>query len=125
MDNIVMQGTKDTPEVFFDFNNGIFSMKGRSLSENSFAFFSPIFSNTEAYFKTPQAVNTTFELKFEYLNSSSFKLVVDLLLLAKKMSSPEKKVIVKWVYEADDEDILSLGQETARITGLPFEFLPY
>ncbi len=119
-----MKGTKDTPEVFFDFNKGLFSMKGRSLSENSFAFFLPIFANMEAYLKQPLP-STTFELQFEYLNSSSFKLVIDLLLLSKKMSTDENKISVKWIYEADDEDILLLGEETSRITGLPFEFAPY
>lgn len=124
MDNIVIKGTKDTPEVSFDFSKGLFLMKGRSLSENSFAFFTPIFSSAEAYFKKPLAI-TNFELQFEYLNSSSFKLIIDLLLLAKKMSTPENKVLVKWIYESDDDDILMLGEETARVVGLPFEFAPY
>lgn len=124
MENIVLKSTKDTPEVFFDFNNGHFLIKGRSLSENSFAFFTPIFSSIEAYFKKPLPA-TTYELKFEYMNSSSFKLIIDLLLLSKKVCPPENKIFIKWVYEADDEDILLLGEETARITGLPFEFAPY
>lgn len=125
MDNLILQASKDTPEVNFNFNNGIMAMKGRSLSENSLQFFTQLFSSLETYLKTNPANNIVFELRFEYLNSSSFKLVVDLLLLTKKLTPPDKKPIVKWIYEADDEDILSLGQETARITGLKFDFAPY
>ena len=124
MDNFTIKGTRQTPEVFFNFNDGLLSIKGRSLSENSFAFYSPVFVTTETYFKKPLPT-TTYELQFEYLNSSSFKLIIDLLLLSKKMSSSENKIFVKWMHEEDDEDILLLGEETARITGLPFEFCPY
>lgn len=124
MENISIKGTKETPEVIFNFKEGHFSIKGRSLPENPLIFFSPIFAKTEEYFKKPNPV-TTFELRFEYMNSTSFKLIIDLLLLSKRMSTPENQIFVKWIYEDDDDDILMLGEEIARITRLPFDYSPY
>jgi hypothetical protein len=124
MDNFIISGTKETPEVIINFNEGVFSIKGRTLSEDSVAFFLPVFNNAKEYFKNPLAT-TTFELSFEYLNSSSLKLVIDLLVLSKKMNLAGNKIQVKWHYEGDDEDILLLGEESARLTGLPFEFCPF
>ncbi|CAN5495536.1 hypothetical protein BH10BAC1_BH10BAC1_09430 [soil metagenome] len=124
METILIKGNKETPDVKFNFKEGHFSIQGRSLMENPLDFFTPIFSKTEEYFKKPNPL-TNFELKFEYMNSTSFKLVVDLLLLSKNLSTEGNQIFVKWIYEADDEDILMLGEEIARMTRLPFEYSPY
>ena len=124
MENTSIKGTKETPEVILDFKGGYFSFKGRSLPENPLLFFSPIFKQIEHYFKKPNPV-TTFELRFEYMNSTSFKLIVDLLTLSKNISTPENQIFVKWIYEEDDDDILMLGEEIARMTRIPFEYSPY
>ena len=124
MENFFIAGTRETPEVSINVNEGTFSIKGRTLSEDSVAFFAPIFKQAEEYFKNP-VPTTTFILSFEYLNSSSLKLVIDLLVFSKKMLSANNAILVKWNYEADDDEILMLGEESARLTGLPFEYHPY
>jgi hypothetical protein len=124
MEDFFIAATKETPEVSINISEGTFKIKGRTLSEDSVAFFTPIFKQTEEYFKSPQD-KTTFIFSFEYLNSSSLKLVIDLLVFSKKLLTGNNSILIKWYYEADDDDILMLGEETARLTGLPFEYHPY
>lgn len=124
MNNLTIPQTKQTPEVHTDITNGVFSIKGRSLSEDSVNFYANIFSFFEEYYKTPCPL-TTFEMTFEYLNSTSLKLVTDLLMYAKKSTDSSKKIKFKWFYEEDDDDILMTGKEIERIIGSPFEFHPY
>ena len=69
-----------------DFTKGIISIKGRAILEDSVDFFEPIFLKFKEYLVNPNCL-TTIELKFDYFNSTSFKLLVDLLFLAKKASS--------------------------------------
>ena len=121
MENYTIARKRDTPEVLMNFKEGIFSLKGRTLLEDSVDFFNPIFLKLKEYLKNPNSL-TTIELQFDYFNTTSFKLIIDMLILAKKASSADCKLVVKWFYEIDDEDILMLGQDTARITGLPFEY---
>ena len=124
MEDFFIAATKETPEVSFNIAEGTFTIKGRTLSEDSVAFFTPIFKHVEEYFKSPLP-KTTFIFSFEYLNSSSLKLVTDLLVFSKKFMTSNNSILIKWHYEEDDEDILMLGEETARLTGLPFEYYPY
>lgn len=121
MEIFKIDGTRETPEVIINRAKGLISFKGRSHPENSAAFFHPIFDEIQEYLKNPKP-STIIELKFEYFNSTSFKLIIDILFLLQKSCSSEHKLLVRWIYESDDEDILILGQEVERIVKLPFEF---
>ena len=121
MRNFKIDGTRETPEVNIDVEKGFISFKGRSHPENSAAFFNPIIEQIQEYLKNPKP-STIIELKFEYFNSTSFKLLIDILFLLQKSCSSEHKLLVRWIYESEDEDILILGKEVERIVKLPFEF---
>jgi hypothetical protein len=124
MNNFTIDATRHTPEVLINFGEGLMHIKGRSYSEDSMDFFAPVFLNIKKYFENPKPV-TTFDFQFEYLNSSSFKLVVEVLILIKRLSPEGNKVLVKWKYEEDDDDMLTLGEEAARVASLPIEYIPY
>ena len=124
MNNISITATKHTPEIKIDISKGLFSIKGRSLAEDSVDFYSNIFSFLKEYYLNPCQL-TTFEMTFEYLNSTSLKLIIDLIVTAKKLTVAPNKVEFKWFYEEDDDDILMTGNEIERITGIPIEFEPY
>ncbi|MFL5762452.1 MAG: DUF1987 domain-containing protein [Bacteroidia bacterium] len=124
MESFTIEATRHTPEVLINFGEGMMYIKGRSYSEDSMEFFTPIFANVRTYFENPQP-STTFDFQFEYLNSSSFKLVVEVLILIKKLSPPENKLIVKWRHEKDDDDMLTLGEEASRVSALPIDLIAY
>lgn len=104
MENLMIQGTRSTPEV--DFNvNGNLTMKGRILTENILLFFNPLIdwvSNLEC-----ESVN--FEIQLEYINTGA---AMQLFSILRKLeeNSKIKNLTVKWYYEEDDEDHLETGE---------------
>lgn len=124
MNNLSITATKYTPEVKTDISKGLFSIKGRSLAEDSVDFYSQLFSFLKEYYSNPSQL-TTFEMTFEYLNSTSLKLIIDFIVSAKKLTVEPNKVEFKWFYEDDDDDILMTGKEIERITGIPIKFETY
>ena len=53
MNNISITATKHTPEIKIDISKGLFSIKGRSLAEDSVDFYSNIFSFLKEYYLNP------------------------------------------------------------------------
>jgi hypothetical protein len=123
MELLKITSTADTPEVYINSSAGIISIKGRSFSEDSVTFFSKISLKIEEYFKIA-GKETSIELGFEYFNSASYKLIINLLMNIKKIAPAGHNLNIKWFYEIDDDDILQLGKETERLTQIPFQYYP-
>jgi len=113
--------THNTPEVIFT-SEGVIKIKGRALSLNDTEFPEQITRGFEVYLTNPP--ETTYVIiAFEYLNSFSAKILVSLLKkLSEKILYP-KKLVIKWYYEEDDEDMLELGQYIAEANNLPVELV--
>ena len=104
METLYISGTDCTPKVVFN-SNGTLLMSGRSMPEDVRKFYFPLLDwvvNVEM-----DAIH--LDLKFEYLNTSSSK---ELLELLKCLDSnyKVKEVTINWYYEFDDFDILELGE---------------
>jgi hypothetical protein len=53
------------------------------------------------------------------------KSLLDVFRSLKPLHDEGKEIIVKWFYEADDEELLDAGQTYQEITDLDFEMVPY
>lgn len=130
MDLLKIEATKNTPEVSFNPISHIFEIKGKSHPENIKDFFTPVFSWLEKYcneIRGEKNIAITFNFKYYYLNSSSFK---HLIILLKKMNAFKEigiPVAFNWYYEEDDEDMREAGKELFEFseTHMPVEFIPY
>jgi hypothetical protein len=120
MDVLFLKGTDELPSVQLDKANGIFEISGRSLPEDSIDFYRPILDWILKYRIDPNPT-TEFVLKLDYMNTSSSKLVQDLLHTLEMV----KDAKVVWYYQEDDEDMEEMGKEYAELTNLPFEFRTY
>ena len=110
MENLKIPSTEYSFEIDFNWETGILEMAGSSYPENAMDFFQPIFKWLETYtegIREPFVLN----LRFEYLNTSSTKCMIDILELLEKYINRGGKVEVNWYYEEDDEDILETGQD--------------
>lgn len=108
--NILLEGNRQKPTIFFDGENGILEMKGRSLPEQAHDLYKPLLDWIDEYQENPQPT-TTFNIHLEYINSSSNKY---LLLILKKLDDFAIKghdVIINWYCEEDDEDLLDTVEE--------------
>ncbi len=117
-------GTEDTPTIIFDPNSNIFEFSGRSMPENAVEFYVPVLNFIEGYGKNPNQ-ETVVAFKFEYFNTSSAKVIMDILSGFEKILHAGKSVIVKWHYMEDDEDMLEAGEGYAGIVEIPFEYIKY
>ncbi len=124
MDAISIQETEATPTVEFSPENGILTIKGRSHPENSKVFYNPIISWCEEYVGTDPD-NTILNVELEHFNTMTSKSLLDVFRSLKPLHDEGKDLLVKWFYEADDEELLDAGQTYQEITGLNFEMVPY
>ena len=117
MDILHLEGTEDTPKIILDKNNGIFEISGRSLPEDSAEFYKPVLEWIGNYSKAPN-VATPFAFKLEYFNTSSSKLILDVLSDLEDI----KGMKIDWYYHEDDEDMEEAGKEFSELVEIPFDF---
>lgn len=124
MNPLQIEATEETPEVILDAKKNLFKLSGRSFVQNSVVFYDPILKWFSDYFQAPNP-DTKIELKFDYINSSSQKRIIEIILKIQQLTTPKNNVNVVWFYKSDDEDMLEKGQEFAEYFKLPFKFVPY
>lgn len=114
MDKIVREATDRTPAVSFDFENGIFSMKGESYPEDASAFFGPLHQALEEFLDSEFDAQIVFDVEFAYFNSSSAKVLMNLFqLLEDAAENKGKKTVINWHYNEDDDTMLEFGEDFA------------
>lgn len=119
MDNLVLEGTLKTLDINFDANKGTLAIKGRSIPENSFDFFDPIFKWLNEYFEAPKA-ETKIDLYIEYFNTASSKCLLDIFRIIEKNAS-STDINITWHYEEEDEDMEYAGEDFKAVLNLPFK----
>lgn len=115
-----IEGGDDTPGVHLDKTNGIFEISGRSLPEDTLGFYEPVFDWIKVYAKDPNA-STHFTFKLDYFNTSSSKIILDLIAL---LSEVEGARII-WISREDDEEVQAAGEEFSEQVNIPFDFKTY
>jgi p-aminobenzoyl-glutamate transporter AbgT len=95
-------------------------MTGRSLPENPFRIYEPIFRWAEQYDKESILIN----FKLEYFNTASSKQIFN-LIKAFVENRIIKEVLVKWHYEEGDYDSKETGEHFSHLFKIPFEFIEY
>ncbi len=121
MDNVLIQATGRTPLISLDAQEGCIEMKGRSTPENTEQVYDVVVSWVEEYLSHPQK-RTVITFNFEYLNSSSAKILIYLMnkfLVASKAKTTD--VVVNWIYS--DDDMLDVGKDFELISNLKFKFI--
>jgi hypothetical protein len=120
MKELKIPATKNSPEISMS-PDGVIRIKGRSIHENSIAFFKPLEEWVDEYVKEPADV-TCIEVNLEYFNSASAKILINLLQKISYVRLKNKKFVINWYYEEGDEDILERGEYFSSVLNLPFNF---
>lgn len=121
---IELEKKADTPKVFFDPQEGLLFITGRSLPENAEWFYKPLLDWVRGYI-LQAPMQTRLSLELEYFNSSSVKQVLSMLILLEGLVEAGKEVEVVWMYNEDDELMEMKGRELASIVELPFRLVPF
>jgi hypothetical protein len=120
MKDIKLQEDNNFPTVDFSASNHLLVLEGRSIAENPVPFFNHLIEWTEEYFAECKDVNTTLILDFEYINSSSSKMIYSLLKVFEQNYLNGKRCNIKWLHDEDDEGIIELGEHLASSFEMPF-----
>lgn len=121
MDNLLIEGTINTPKIEFDASTNLLKIWGRSIPEHPINFYKPLENWIDDYIANfPESI--TLEIYLDYLNTHSTECMFILLKkLADYQSTSSKKVKVVWFYDEDDEDMESMGEDLGDTIKLPIE----
>ncbi len=121
MEVLVIQPTYQTPFIHFNHLDGLMEIKGRSIPDNSDAFWLPILNWFETYLVHPTQ-NTVFKIDLDYLNIQSSKRILFLLYKLNELIEHGHEVHVEWIYRKNDEEMYEVGQDYAYMVKVPFVF---
>ncbi len=122
MRSLLIEGTAKTPEITADHEQGLIEIKGRSHPENTAQCYWPLMDWADKYVKIPQE-KTTISINLEYFNTSSSKVLLNILKKFEVIPDSKERVIVQWYYEANDEDDLETGEYIGQMTNLGFKYI--
>ncbi|MBC7126135.1 MAG: DUF1987 domain-containing protein [Bacteroidales bacterium] len=112
----------DSPMVLADGESGYFEVNGKSLPEDAVEFYRPLEKYIQEYVKSPKQ-KTTFNLKLEYLNTSSSKKLLDIIGYFEGLPSQGYQVELNWYHRDEDQDMIDEGIEFAHMTNLKVNFI--
>lgn len=109
MNELRIEETQYTPEVVF-LPNGTLSIRGRSYPENTFIYYEPVLEWLKDYFNDEPAEKTVLEMEISYFNSSSSKVLFDLLDILDAQKE-QHSIQVNWIYHPDNESAEEAGED--------------
>ena len=121
MKELIIEPTAESIGV--SLKNGLLEFSGRSIPEDPMKLFNPILEWTEEYVKNPPP-STTINLKFEYINTSSSKFILNILeILDKAYDVKEDNMSITWSYEIGDDDMYELGKFIESMIEIPMSYV--
>jgi hypothetical protein len=102
--DLKIEATTKTPEVSLDKELGELKLVGRLYPENPFAFFDTINVWLDYYFSINPSKLNIF-LNISYYNTTSSKLLLNLLKKISSFRSQSFELSITWQYEKEDEEM--------------------
>lgn len=124
--HIDIQEQEYTPAIRFDEHSKTLTIAGSSLPDDTKGFYQPLLDWMEEYLNNPdleKKLNIIFRL--DYFNTSSSKMIYELLAKVEKKKNILKSVRIYWHYDVINEPMLESGKHFADLVDLPFEFHSY
>jgi hypothetical protein len=122
MENINSIETEDCPEINFDKTSKIFRISGNSYPENCEPIYEPIKIFIDNY-NIEENKMLNFHFHFNLINSTSIVYIAQIIMKVAELHQKGLSVIIKWVYDLNDEELLDLGEKLSSISKLPFEYV--
>lgn len=103
MDSYILEATKYTPYIELDTKLSSLKIIGESYPENALQLFQPLLMKIDAYFADPET-KLDIDLQIDYLNTSSSKMLIDLISKLSDYFDQGHEITAVWNYPAEDED---------------------
>jgi hypothetical protein len=102
--------TTSTPYILIDEEKSYMKFEGRSFHENVVEFYKDVNNWLDVYLETDFGA-FTFDFEMNYFNSSTSKLLHNMLTKMDTYASDKKKVIVNWITTDDNDIIIECGED--------------
>lgn len=122
MEPFYLKATETTPEINFDLDKNVFSIKGKSVFLHVDEFYDPILEwlkNLDG--KLTQPITVVFDL--EYFNIISSKRILFVLYTLNELRNNGSDIEVSWTFSLEDDDMKEVGEDYACMVNLPFNFV--
>lgn len=123
MEHILYERTKSTPLIDFNPETGHWRIEGKSYPENAFQFYQPIYEWAKEYVKNTDNKKLTFRVFIEYFNTSSSKVLMNLLDLLQDAHEQGLEISMEWAYTSSNELARESGEELKNDYSFPFRFI--
>lgn len=122
MNPLSIPPSDSTPAVQYDATSATLKFSGESYPENVSAFYEPVFAWVRQ--ALAERVPLKVVLAFGYLNTSSTKAVLDLLVMLEDHHRAGGRVEVEWHYNPALEVMQEAGEEFGEDLSLPYRLVP-
>ncbi len=121
-DLYIIEKTEYTPEIILDKEEGVYTIKGRVITENAQEFFEPVINWFLKYFKKPNR-ETKLILDIDYINSSCSIEIMKIINIFENNLNKNNVLKIIWFYKSDDEKSKEQGAEFKLSTSVNFELI--
>ena len=105
-------------------NEGYGEINGKSFPPDVSGFYEPLIEWFES-FKNEGKNQFVLNFRFEYINTASQKLLMDVMYKIEEVAEAGKKILINWYYPDDDPEMREIGEEFQRVVKLNFEYINY
>ncbi len=123
MSDLNIAATSTTPGIVACSETGRVSLMGDSYPENSFEFFQPLINWLESYLAGSEGA-LSLEICLAYLNTSSVRVMMDVLDMLEESFQRGRQVNLVWFYEQGNERIAELAEEFREDCTFPYSVTP-
>jgi hypothetical protein len=117
--HVIQEELKNCPGIVYYPDKNILELVGRSIPENPELIFKRLDNWVTSHFEKNKGLDV--HIKLEYINSGSSKYLYEILKRLTVFSREGMLINMKWLYEADDEAMLELGEHYRDTAGIPLE----
>jgi hypothetical protein len=114
MEHIKIEATDRSPEIDFNFDANVFTIRGESYPEDVTAFYGEIIDNLESHLEGLEGGTVEFNFELIYFNSSTAKVLMGLFDTLEETAEGAVDVVVNWYYDEEDDTMEELGEEFAE-----------
>ena len=104
------QKTTSTPYILVDEAKGYMKMEGKSFPEKAAEFFNEVNTWLDGHLEI-DFDNLVFDFAMEYYNSSTLKIIMDMMLKMDRYSVGDNKITINWIAADDDDIAIESGED--------------
>lgn len=127
MNDLIIDATRSSPAIRFEAASRRLSLSGESYPENAAVFYAPVFEWVKAFLaELGPGESVAVEFEIGYLNSSSTKVILNLLDLFDFAAQAGAAIRVDWRYDPGNETAIECGEDfSAELTAVEFRLVEH